>query len=284
MPPYNAGNYPNWQDPLCNSNGEYFCDPDHLLTTTERNNLTAQLKKLREGAHITCGPQLQHDPIDKWHYEPFHLGVAIAKDWPMHESDSQSLQSFGRILAGRWNMTFPWDGNPSFYARCPNEALLIILPDKNQAHLSSSSCMFICEERGGPEITTATLLGLNSKDGLAGGVSAGMEQVYKAIAKSSPMHKEGWEPDEKTASTWGTWTSVSKALGLHNQGEAASAEQNLWDWGQRILFGISVLLLVGSLLTAALVCYLAPGLAKELNKTVGGSADPYHGLLRKTVV
>lgn len=257
----NAGNYPSWKDPRCHSNGEYFCDPDRLLSTHERSNLTALMKKLREGQHITCGPQLQHDPVDKWHYEPFHLGVAIAKDWPLHESDGQSLQSFGRMLAGRWNMTFAWDGNPPFYARCPNEAMLIILPDTRQAHLSSPSCMFVCEERGGPEVAMATVLGLDSH-GLAAGVSAGMSEVYKAIAESSPMHKPGWEPSEKTSGSWG----FDKATPLHRKGTSETWETSFWMWGQRMLFAIAVILLAGSLVVAVLVCYLAPGLAKDLNR------------------
>lgn len=261
--PLNAGNYPSWKDPRCHSNGEYFCDPDRLLSSTERANLTAIMTKLREGQHVTCGPQLQHDPVDKWHYEPFYLGVAIAKDWPLHESDDQSLQSFGRMLAGRWNMTYPWDGNPAFYARCPNEAMLIILPDKRQAHLSSPSCMFLCEEKGGPEVAMATVLGLDSH-GLMAGVSAGMSEVYKAIATSSPMHKPGWEPVENTSGTW----DFDKTRLVQPNGSSGDWEASLWMWGQRILFAIAVIMLAGSLIVALLVCYLAPGLAKELNKSV----------------
>lgn len=260
----NAGNYPTWKDPRCNSGGEYFCDPDSLLSAEQRLQLVATMKKLRTTQKITCGPQLQHDPVDKWHYEPFYLGVAIAKDFPLHESDSQSLQSFGRILAGRWNMTFPWDGNPGFYARCPNEAMLIILPDKRQAHLSSPSCMFLCEDKGGPEVATATMLGLDSH-GLMAGVSAGMNEVYAALAKTSPMHEPGWQPIEKTA---GTWDFNEANATKSSVGGDISWDESFWQWAQRILFGFSVLMLAGSIVVALLVCYLAPGLAKDLNKSV----------------
>lgn len=263
----NVANFPSWKDQSCNSEGEFFCDPDNLLSTDVRKNLTAQMKKLRQGQHITCGPQLQHDPIDKWHYDPFYLGVAIAKDWPLHESDAQSLQSFGRILAGRWNMTFPFDGAPSFYARCPNEAMLIILPEKRQAHLSSPSCMFVCEEKGGPEVATATLLNLDSH-GLAAGVAAGMSEVYKVLAASTPMHKPGWEPTEKTSGSWNAWNKDGRAAVREITDTGASLEQNIWDWSQRFIFGIAVLMLAGSIFVSMLVCYLSPGLAKELNKTV----------------
>jgi hypothetical protein len=264
----NAGNYPTWKDPSCFSNGEYFCDPDRLLNTTERVQIAALMKQLRHQQQITCGPQLQHDPVDKWHYEPFYLGVAIARDFPLRESDSQSLQSFGRILAGRWNMTYLWNGNPEFYARCPNEAMLIILPDKRMAHLSSPSCMFLCEEHGGPEVATATLLGLDSHGGLMAGVTAGLNEAYKALEKSSPMHQPGWEPVEETAGTfsYSSWNKAPSAVSGSKQ--SVSLDESIWEWGQRIFFGISVVMLAGSILVALLVCYLAPGMAKELNKSV----------------
>jgi len=267
--PLNAGNYPTWKDPSCFGEGEFFCDPDHLLSYEERLNLTDQMKKLRVGPgaqQITCGPQMQHDPIDKWHYEPFYLGVAIAKDWPLHESDSQSLQSFGRILAGRWSMTSLWDGNPAFYARCPNEAMLIILPERRQAYLSSPSCMFICGEKGGPEVTTVTLLGMDSRGGLAAGVSAGMTEVYKALAESTPMHKKGWEPIENTSGTWEAWNKEGRQAVREVAYTGPSTEQNIWDWSQRFLFGVAVVILAGSIVVSLLVCYLAPGLAKDLNR------------------
>jgi len=261
----NAGNYPTWKDPMCFGFGEYFCDPDGLLSLEERKELTAQMVKLRREQLITCGPQLQHDPIDKWHYEPFYLGVAIAEDWPLHESDAQSLQSFGQILAARWNMTFPWDGSPAFYARCPNEAMLIILPSRRQAYLSAPSCMFICGEKGGPEVTTATLLGMDSH-GLAAGVSAGIAEVYKVLNATSPMHKMGWEPIEKTAGTWDAWNKEGRAAVREVSVTGVTWEAMAWNWSQRFLFGIAVLLLAGSITVSVLVCYLAPGLAKELNK------------------
>lgn len=263
----NAGNYPTWKDPRCYSNGEYFCDPDRLLSPAQRIQLAAQMKKLREGQKITCGPQLQHDPVDKWHYEPFYLGVAIAKDWPQHESDAQSLQSFGRMLAGRWNMTYAWDGNPAFYARCPNEAMLIILPEKRQAVLSSPSCMFLCQSKGGPEVATATILGLDSDGGLEAGVSAGMSEVYKAIAQSSPMHKSGWEPVEKTAGTYEAWNNKAPAAPVAIAPQV-TLEDSFWNWSQRILFGVAIVMLGASIVVALLVCYLAPGAIKELNKSV----------------
>lgn len=264
----NAGNYPNWKEARCHSEGEYLCDPDMLLSAEERKQLTATMKSLREGNKITCGPQLQHDPVDRWHYEPFTVGVAIAKDWPLRESDSQSLQSFGRILAGRWNMTYSWTGSPSFYARCPNEAMLIVLPEKRQAHLSSPSCMFVCEDKGAPEVATATIVGLDSH-GLLEGVSAGLAEVYKVLGKTSPMHEPGWEPVEKTAATWRPWSFWTEGSAAADGRYAYSSwTQTLWNYGQRILFVFAALLLAISVVVALLVCYLAPGLAKDLNKPV----------------
>merc|ERR1719265_474904 len=144
----NAANYPSWKDPQCRSNDEFFCDPDNILTDGERSRITGLLKKLRSQSVALCG---DHDPIDRWHYQPFYVGVALAKDWPLHLSDAETLQLFGRMLAARWNMSYPWDGSPLPFSRCATEGMLIVLPEQKQVFLSTPSCQFICSSRGGPE-------------------------------------------------------------------------------------------------------------------------------------
>jgi hypothetical protein len=258
----NAGNYPSWADPLCHSDGHtYFCDPENLLTTTDREEVLKVMKEQRESHYITCGPQVQHDPIDKWNYQPFYLGVAIADNWPLQESDPSSLQAFGQILAGRWNMTFPWDGNPAFSARCPNQGILIILPRYRQAYFSSSSCEFLCPTKGGPEVAAATIGNMNYHS-LAAGVKAGVQQVYTALKETSPMHPVGWEPVENTSGTWGGMPYGSAPQ------VSASTDAWIWNWAQRIIFAVAVVVLAGSVVLAILVCVMAPGMNRDLNKSV----------------
>lgn len=261
----NAGNYPFWADPICHGDGKsYFCDPENLLSNDDREDVLKFIKEQRESTFITCGPQVQHDPVDRWNYQPFYLGVAIADDWPLQESDPQSLQQFGRILAGRWNMTFPWDGNPTFNARCPNEGILVILPKYRQAFFSSGSCMFLCDTKGGPEIAAATIGMLNS-GGLMAGVKAGVKQVYTGLQETSPMHPAGWEPVEKTSATWGGIPYGSSPVSGKS---SSSSESWVWNLVQRFMFAIALVVLAGSVVMAILVCVKAPGMNKELNKSV----------------
>lgn len=259
----NAGNYPFWADPICHSNGNgYFCDPENLLSSDDQTEVINFMKEQRAAQYITCGPQVQHDPIDRWNYQPFYLGVAIADDWPLMESDPQSLQQFGAILAARWNMTFPWDGNPTFNSRCPNSGILIILPKHRQAYFSSSSCMFICATKGGPEVATATI-GMFGQQGLMAGVKAGIQQVYNVLNQTSPMHPPGWEPLENTSATWSGIPYGSSSVNLYTDDGAW-----VWNWAQRFMFVIACVALAGSIVMAILVCVMAPGMNKELNKNM----------------
>jgi hypothetical protein len=260
----NAGNYPYWADPICHSNGQaYFCDPQNLLSSQDQADVMNFMKEQRASQYITCGPQVQHDPIDRWNYQPFYLGVAIADDWPLQETDSESLQSFGSILQGRWNMTFPWDGNPTFNARCPNSGILIILPKYRQAYFSSSSCMFICATKGGPEVATAAI-GMFGTRGLLAGVKAGIQQVYSVLNQTSPMHAQlGWEPIENTSATWSGIPYGSSSVNQYSDSGTW-----IWNWAQRAMFVIACVALAGSVVMAIIVCVMAPGMNKELNKSM----------------
>eukprot|EP00413_Alexandrium_margalefii_P000806 CAMPEP_0204511020 /NCGR_PEP_ID=MMETSP0661-20131031/203_1 /ASSEMBLY_ACC=CAM_ASM_000606 /TAXON_ID=109239 /ORGANISM="Alexandrium margalefi, Strain AMGDE01CS-322" /LENGTH=210 /DNA_ID=CAMNT_0051516077 /DNA_START=79 /DNA_END=708 /DNA_ORIENTATION=- len=124
----NAGNYPNYKEPVCNSNGEFFCDPSSIFSMEERKNLTAELKQLRYNNPVTCGYRL-NDPVDPRHYQPFYLGVALATKWPSGESDPDSLQQLGQIIDADWNMDRLFVGSPLPYLRCPNTAVIIFLPE-----------------------------------------------------------------------------------------------------------------------------------------------------------
>lgn len=262
----NAGNYPFWWDEECHGRGERFCDPDSLMSEQQHEDLAKLMKDLRDKHKVTCGPQIQHDPVDMWNYAPFYLGVALVQGWPLHEADPDSLNAFGKILMGRWNMTYMWDGPSPSYARCPLSAMLMILPDRRQAHLSSSSCMFICPEKGGPETVITALVELDT-NGVFSAVSQAVEKVYEVLDKTTPQHVMPWTPDELTAGTWKSW-QWRPYTGRPRPWAYVSLEGHIWDWAQRILFVVACLLLGASLLTACTVCYMAPGVAKELNKGI----------------
>jgi hypothetical protein len=236
----NAGNYPPYKDPQCNSNGEFFCDPSGLLTSEERRKLTDELGKLRNLNPVVCGHMLD-DPVDPRHYQPFYLGVALASRWPLGESDPDSLQHFGQIIAGNWNMDNLFVGSPQPYLRCPNTAVLIVLPDLRRVFLSSSSCEFVCHSKGGPEIVQAATAALSS-EGLAAAIHAAIVQVYSAVSQGRP------QPE----------ASAAKELRT-KQRDMETEMPNASTLMQRIFFGFSAVAAVISLLIGVLVLLIVPG-------------------------
>lgn len=237
-----AGNYPSYQDPVCKSNGEFFCDPPGVLTKDDRRNLTSELSTLRQFNPVACG-RLLDDPVDPRHYQPFYLGVALATKWPVGESDPDSLQQFGQIVAAQWNMDRLFVGSPQPYLRCPNTAVLVILPEIPRVFLSSTSCEFICEARGGPEVVAATLEALHGQ-GLAAALHAGMATAYRAVSHSQAARREG---------------GPSSGQREEPREEALGASSLVSVVVQRLLFGLAAVGLILSLALGLVMLLLAPG-------------------------
>lgn len=235
-----AGNYPSYQDPMCRSNGEFFCDPSSVLTKDDRQNLTNELSTLRQFNPVTCG-RLLDDPVDPRHYQPFYLGVALATNWPVEESDPDSLQQFGQIVAAQWNVDHLFVGSPQPYLRCPNTAVLVILPEIPRVFLSSASCEFICEARGGPEVVAATMEALH-RHGLSAAIHAGIAQAYSAISHGQAARRGGG-PSSSQREAQETLVASSLASVLV----------------QRLLFGLAAVGLVLSLALGVVMLLLAPG-------------------------
>jgi len=255
--PLNAGNYPSWKEGRCLSGGEFFCDPNDLLTSEERNLAREELRTLREQASVTCDlkpPQVGLSHGD-YHYQPFYLGVALANGWPHSEAGPDSLQFFGQVVASRWNMTYLWNGYPPNYAGCPNQAMLVILPDLRQAYVSSPSCQFICQDRGGREVVTAVLADLD-RHGLSQAVQTGIWEVYHVVNATGAVGR---------AFKKAIGADAVKVVNLPN--ELDPGLSLAVNWTQRILYVIAVITFFLSLGVALLVCWIAPGLRKELKKT-----------------
>jgi len=236
----NAGNYPYYNDPQCNSNGEFFCDPSGLLTSEERRKLTDELGRLRNFNPVVCG-RLLDDSVDPRHFQPFYLGVALAARWPISESDPDSLQHFGQIVAGHWNMDSLFTGSPQPYLRCPNSAVLVVLPDLRRVFLSSASCEFVCGSKGGPEVVQAATAALSS-GGLADAVHAAIVQVYSAVSHGRP-HSEATATQEPRA----------------KQRELREEVPNASTLMQRVVFGFSAVAAVLSILIGVIMLLIVPG-------------------------
>lgn len=232
-----AGNYPSYKDVVCGSNGEYFCDPSGVLSKEERSTITAELQRLRRANPVAC-PSVQADPVDPTHLAPFYLGVVVAKDWPATQSDPESLHQLGQIIVSQWNPGVAEVGSPiPRQTPCGNTAMLIVMPDKHMAYLSSGSCQIICQGKGGSQVITRTLKSMNS-DGAAAGVLAGIEELYTTV-------------------------SGVKEFGELSRVEVApSAPERRDPWLNPLLqvfLAIAIVVLVVAVLGGVLVMLLAPG-------------------------
>lgn len=255
--------YPSWRDKVCKSDGELFCDPEGLIPEQSRKNVTTLLQEFRETTLMKCGlldgiletsmgPPVTGNNVpivpgteSVVHDRNFHLGVAIAKDWPESESDPVTLQKFGLILLSRWG-ALPWYngvdmGNglnevlshQQYTSNCPNAAILILLPKYRVAYLSSPSCEFICQERGGAEVEAAAEAELAAADwsngitdGLALGaaIEAGINAVQKYLNQTSSLSiqrgESSFEDQRKALRKWerrfvtdeATWVFVLRAV------------------------------------------------------------------------
>mmetsp|Transcript_115033 Transcript_115033/g.245703 ORF Transcript_115033/g.245703 Transcript_115033/m.245703 type:complete len:328 (-) Transcript_115033:61-1044(-) len=242
-----AGNYPNYKDAACNSNGEYFCDPSGVFSQEERLQITKELQRLRRANPVTC-PSIQPDPVDSVHLQPFYLGVVVAKDWPLTESDPESLQQLGQIIESQWNMDELYVGNPIPSHKCANTAMLIVMPDKSLAYLSSGSCQFICQAEGGGKVVARTLKSLDSS-GAAAGVLSGIQELYSIVSSSEAS------PEVDVAS--------AKASASGNQ----KVTHDMLNTVLQVVFAIAIVLVVVAVLGAVIVLLVAPGLIAPRRKS-----------------
>eukprot|EP00927_Polykrikos_kofoidii_P001558 TRINITY_DN10594_c0_g1_i1.p1 TRINITY_DN10594_c0_g1~~TRINITY_DN10594_c0_g1_i1.p1 ORF type:complete len:361 (+),score=47.39 TRINITY_DN10594_c0_g1_i1:143-1225(+) len=236
---FNAGHFPNYMDAACKSGGEYFCDPHGVLSDEDRTSLGEHLKQTREQNFVTCG-HLVDNKVNQPHLEPFYLGVVIFRDWPLSQSDPESLQQLGQFVLAQWNMNEAYVGSVRSYTRCPNVGILFILANNRLTYLSTESCEFVCQSRGGPEVMTASQMALRSSPRKA--AAAGIDGVYRFLSGVPAV------------------SSVPVVSGIIDA--ATKREKRATDFMTvflRIVFACSTIMVVLSLLVAAGIACLAPG-------------------------
>lgn len=222
-PPWSLGNYPTWKHPICNSGGEYFCDPDNALSPEAQSNISSKLKEMRETTVVNCN--YGSGPLDQ-EKMTFYLGVAVAKQWPDNEADPASLQQFGLLTMSQWGMDGM--GSQLNYAACSNTALLIVLPQGPHVLLASPSCSFICKDMGGPMVHTSVLQYIDSGGGLQQGIEAGIKAVKGFVLNRRP-----------------DWNSVPKPKAFW--AEAAQTESAYTLWQQLILAAVILIVVLSGL-------------------------------------
>lgn len=254
IPPLGIGTYPNWQETICRSHGEFFCDPEVTIPESQVLDVVKSLNYVKQTARVTCG-QLESKLSfsDKTHTRPFNFGVAIADNWPQSEKDPMSLQKFGLLLMTDWGLMPMYNGvdqgngvNEAFAwkdyaANCPNAAVLIVLPKYGTAFLSSPSCEFICEDRGGPEVVNAVVERLNRDGNVGMAVQAGIEEVGRIIRETDAASLvEAEEPSYRTQNRMATWEA--KLL----------RQEDTWNFLLRLVFVLVIVIAFAGVGVAAL--------------------------------
>jgi len=298
---FDIGHFPSWRDGICNSNFNYFCDSSHLFQPQERQVTLERLQLFNERTMVNCG---EFSPTDDHHsnhwydktncvhfgrlglqqFRPFNLAIIVADEWPSSETDPNSIDYFGRVIMAQWGLMPIYNGvdhhdsvnenrnsangrhsTNAYSKNCPNAAVLFILPHSRQVYLSSPSCKFICESRGGPEVVAATLAGLD-RGGLEEAVKMGMNQVSKILQVTGEHndyrdatethiaggydHRDAYDYREPTdpATRLRGYPATYKIAGL----KTMDRDETSWVWMLRLLY---VLVICGAVFSAGAFVY-----------------------------
>lgn len=221
----NVANYPVWSDPCCYNGGEYFCDPNQVLSTEQQATVQKDLNQFYSIHPVSC-PQLMpyryHAPNDNYDQRTdrsFRLGVALAKGFSADEADPDSLQAFGLVLLNKWGLQEQYD-------ICPHAAILILLTDLRIAFVASASCEFICKDKGGPEVVSAMIAALD-QNGPYAALAAGMKEAGKVIKNQDRYYRAERAAAKKH--------EVEKSV----EQQVAEKQAN-WDVTQQVVFGTVV--------------------------------------------
>jgi len=237
-------NYPNYREPACRSDGMIFCDPMFKLTHKERENISKELV-FQAKEHLVVCNDLIREPIDQRHLAPFYLGVALG-GMNGHDVEEATLRQYAQLILTEWNMGVA----KTQVTRCPNEAMLLVLPEEKRAVLVSNGCDYLCAEQGGRAVPEEVEKALRRGESVAAAVLAGVRKAYSSIENSvpegspmpSPRSSSGSSTDSKNADNWDNTSSV---------------------FLQRVLFAFALGALALSLLVGCAVMTMAPGLAKR---------------------
>jgi len=189
MDNWGLGNYPNFQDPRCRADGEYFCDPDNLLGDMLHANITEALRRFRNEVVVKCGQG----------NASFALGIALAGKFPASETDPESLETFGKVLMANWGMTgSESEANATrSTGGCPTYGLIVLLAEPRLPAFVAPNCEYICDERGGDEVLAALRDGLGDPPPEGFKTFEGMygRTMRKAVEKVAQLNKTEVTPD-----------------------------------------------------------------------------------------
>lgn len=242
-------NYPSYREPACRSDGMIFCDPMFKLTSKERDNISRELVYQAKEHLVVCN-DLIREPINQRHLAPFYLGVALGG---LNGSDAEeaTLKQYAQLILTEWNMGVA----RTQVTRCPNEALLLVLPKEKRAVLVSKGCDYLCAERGGRAVSEEVERSLRHGEGVAAAVLAGVRKAYGVIPNSVPEGSPMPSPRGQASASGSSKEEASK-----NGDDWAN---NTSVFLERFLFAFALGALALSLLVGCAVMTMAPGLAKR---------------------
>jgi len=214
----------------CKSNGEYFCDPDGVLTHGQREAVQADLRLVREFTLVSCpivglrarthAPNAPR-PDDELHY---FLGVAVLRNLPSQDLDNEGLQRFGDSVMESWKLR----GED-----CDNSALLIVVAEAQRVWIYSQTCRFLCaQEESGQRVLHALE---SAENDWTTGLQAAIRMVVNVLRERSDVdvHRT---PDIKVSGR------VSDYI-RRREAEWAQADHSL----KIIVIGVAVIFVIGLL-------------------------------------
>lgn len=197
----------------CSSDGEYFCDPDGVLTPEQQARVREDIRFVRENTVVDC-------PIPgnlaRTHGAPgaarkdgqlnFLLGVAVVRSLPATETDDESLQDFGMSVMDSWKLQSQ---------DCDRSALLIVVADADKVWLAAPTCRFAC---GTEESGTRVIASLQSGGNNWGTrIQSGVRTFVEVVEHKMGVEKSHLLPEEPKVAAYirrkeKAWQSLDSSL------------------------------------------------------------------------
>jgi len=173
-----VGHYPHYKSDQCHGHGERFCDPDDVLNETARCKVAQELNRFARNHDVMCNVPGTGNQ-EKY---PFFLGVAVVEKMPDLLLDQSSMNHFGEGVLAEWGLLED--------RTCPNSAVIVISVDTNEVAMASSSCEFICEDRGGKGIIIRVKETLTLTGDVLEAILGGIKEFGTVLRHESPLYEE----------------------------------------------------------------------------------------------
>jgi len=180
---------------VCHDGGEYFCDPEHILTEEQRDTLVTHLRTVRQNTLVTCPLPILRGRLGDSPNSPrqedevnFILGAVIFKNLPSEEHDEASLQKFGEMLIDDWEIK----------SSCDRASILIIVTEPKLFWVASQGCRFACGQNQETGRRVVNALGSVGTDDYEAAFEAGITTFLDVLKENKDaervagLHDDRW--------------------------------------------------------------------------------------------